>query len=76
MRTSNACMQSPSLDRRGFLGVAAGLAGSSLLASSPLGGLWAPRKPLFEISLAEWSLHRTLRKGDLTNLDFPKKAKS
>ena len=69
-------MQSPSLDRRGFLGVAAGLAGSSLLASSPLGGLWAPRKPLFEISLAEWSLHRTLRKGDLTNLDFPKKAKS
>jgi len=69
-------MQSPSLDRRGFLGVAAGLAGSSLLASSPLGALWTPRKPLFEISLAEWSLHRTLRKGDLTNLDFPKKAKS
>jgi len=74
-------MQTPSLDRRGFLGVTAGLAGSSLLASSPLassalGGLFTPPKPLFEISLAEWSLHRTIRKGDLDNLDFPKKAKS
>lgn len=74
-------MHTPSLDRRGFLGVAAGLAGSSLLASSPLatstlGSLFVPRKPLFEISLAEWSLHRTIRKGDLDNLDFPKKAKS
>lgn len=70
------CMHTPSLDRRGFLGVTAGLAGSSLLASSPLGGLLTPRKPLFEISLAEWSLHKTLRKGELTNLDFPKKAKA
>lgn len=25
----------------------------------------------FSISLAEWSLHRTLRSGDLTNLEFP-----
>jgi len=30
----------------------------------------------FEISLAEWSLHRTLRKGDLDNLDFPATAKN
>ncbi|MBT8044501.1 MAG: sugar phosphate isomerase/epimerase [Verrucomicrobiae bacterium] len=29
----------------------------------------------FQISLAEWSLHRTLRKGKLTNLDFPQYAK-
>lgn len=69
-------MQSSSLDRRGFLGVAAGLAGSSLLASSPLARLALAREPLFEISLAEWSLHKTLRKGALTNLDFPKKARS
>jgi L-ribulose-5-phosphate 3-epimerase len=27
---------------------------------------------LFRISLAQWSLHRTLRKGDLDNLDFAK----
>ena len=30
---------------------------------------------LFDISLAEWSLHRTLQKGELDNLDFPKAAK-
>jgi L-ribulose-5-phosphate 3-epimerase len=27
--------------------------------------------PLFRISLAEWSLHRALRSGEITNLDFP-----
>jgi len=26
----------------------------------------------FKISLAEWSLNRTLRKGEITNLDFPR----
>ena len=31
--------------------------------------------PRFEISLAEWSLHRTLRAGKITNLDFPVVAK-
>jgi L-ribulose-5-phosphate 3-epimerase len=33
-------------------------------------------KPWFEISLAEWSLHRTIRnEKKITNLDFPKVAK-
>jgi sugar phosphate isomerase/epimerase len=32
-------------------------------------------KPLFKISLAEWSLHRTLFDGKLNNLDFPAVAK-
>ncbi len=32
----------------------------------------APKaKPLFEISLAQWSLHRALQSGAMTNLDFP-----
>jgi sugar phosphate isomerase/epimerase len=31
--------------------------------------------PRFQISLAEWSLHRTLFKGKLDHLDFPKTAK-
>ncbi len=31
--------------------------------------------PLFRISLAEWSLHRTLFDGKITNLDFPRIAK-
>jgi sugar phosphate isomerase/epimerase len=30
---------------------------------------------LFSISLAQWSLHRTLQKGELDNLDFPRTAK-
>ncbi len=33
------------------------------------------KKPLFDISLAEWSLHRTIRQGKMTNLDFPKVSK-
>ncbi|MFO1021550.1 MAG: sugar phosphate isomerase/epimerase family protein [Planctomycetales bacterium] len=31
--------------------------------------------PLYKISLAQWSLHRTLRAGQLDNLDFAKTAK-
>jgi len=34
-----------------------------------------PDGPLFKISLAEWSLHRTLFEGKLNHLDFPKVAK-
>ena len=30
----------------------------------------------FNISLAEWSLHRSLEQGKMTNLDFPAKAKN
>ena len=30
------------------------------------------RKPIYTISLAQWSLHRTLRSGKLDNLDFAK----
>ena len=33
------------------------------------------KKPLFRISLAQWSLHRTIRSKKLDNLDFAKAAK-
>lgn len=33
------------------------------------------KKPLFEISLAQWSLHKTIFGGKLDNLDFAKSAK-
>lgn len=33
-------------------------------------------EPLFRISLAEWSLHRTLRAGTMDNLDFPGAART
>ena len=29
-----------------------------------------------QISLAEWSLHKTIEKGEMTNLDFPRMAKT
>ena len=51
--------------------------GVTALATSSIAELLAePAKKLFfEISLAEWSLHRTLREGKITNLDFPAIAK-
>jgi sugar phosphate isomerase/epimerase len=36
----------------------------------------AAKEPFFKISLAEWSLHKTLFEGKLNNLDFPAKAKN
>jgi len=35
----------------------------------------SPVAPLFEISLAQWSLHRTLRSGELDHLDFARVAR-
>ena len=58
--------------RRNFLKVSAALAAAGWV------GPWAKaedKKPLFEISLAEWSLHRTINGGKLDNLDFAKAAK-
>lgn len=46
-------------------------AGVALMPSLDL--LAAP-KNWFDISLAEWSLHKTLFKGDLKNIDFPELA--
>ncbi len=39
----------------------------------PVGGGGADA--IFKISLAQWSLHRTLEKGDLKHLDFPRAAR-
>ena len=57
--------------RRNFLKIA----GATALLPASLRADHHGKKPLFEISLAEWSLHRTIRSGKLTNLDFPAKAK-
>ncbi len=50
-------------------------AGAALAAFDPFRGLRAQEPGRFGISLAEWSLHRTLRAGTMTNLDFPRVAK-
>ncbi|HEM47060.1 MAG TPA: sugar phosphate isomerase/epimerase, partial [Alphaproteobacteria bacterium] len=72
------------MDRRRFLIRGAGaLAGLGLAARTP--GRDAPSAlaasagrptgaagpPLYRVSLAQWSLHRTLRAGELDPLDFP-----
>jgi sugar phosphate isomerase/epimerase len=67
--------------RRAFLGRAFEVAGAAIvggLVAAPRGAASAAPpagKPLFRISLAEWSLHRALLSGKLDNLDFPKAAK-
>lgn len=59
------------LGRRELLGGAASLAALAALERRvPAAG----RAPRFEISLAEWSLHRALKAGRMTNLDFPRVA--
>jgi L-ribulose-5-phosphate 3-epimerase len=58
------------LSRRSFLAsTLAAAAAARSLPAAPAG------TPLFKISLAEWSLHRTLLADKLDNLDFPKTAK-
>src|SRR5262245_10912776 len=59
------------MNRRSFIRqtslFAAGLA-------SPL--VAAGKEPLFRLSLAEWSLHRSLYSGKMQHLDFPRVAKN
>jgi sugar phosphate isomerase/epimerase len=79
-----------SFDRRLFLRSAAGLAvGAGLSSFGCTGGdtgagaaagaaagadTGAAAEPLYRISLAEWSLHRSLRAGELDHLDFARVA--
>ena len=73
-------MDTPSindLSRRGFL--AGTSAGAALTLGAParaLGFAARPAEVSFSISLAQWSLHRALRSGELDNLDFAKTARS
>ena len=60
--------------RREFLKSSA-LAGG-LLATSGLNLFAAQKKMFFDISLAEWSLHRMLFDGKLTNMEFPEFTKN
>ena len=58
--------------RRDMLKTTAALSAGWGLTMATRSSLFAAEeKPLFEISLAEWSLHRTLRSGKLTNMEFP-----
>lgn len=63
-------------DRRSFLKhLGMGALGLSVLPAMAESVLFTPGKKLFfEISLAEWSLHKTLFEGKMDNLDFPETA--
>ena len=63
--------------RREFL-VRGGAGAVALSIVNPLdgtGAVAARQRPPFEISLAQWSLHRTIRGGDLDHLDFARVAR-
>ncbi|MCI0488675.1 MAG: sugar phosphate isomerase/epimerase [Blastocatellia bacterium] len=65
-----------SISRRRFLELSAKVAAGAGLTGLAGEKLFAGEKePLFQISLAEWSLHRTLFEGKLQNLDFALTAK-
>lgn len=67
---------SQSTTRRQFLAVSASV--TSAMGIAHLTGLKlnaADKKPLYEISLAQWSLHKMLFDGKLDNLDFAKTTK-
>lgn len=74
-----------SVSRRDMLKSAALASAGLVTGSLGLGHLaWAEdtkkdkkdkKEPLYRLSLAEWSLHRTLNSGEMTNLDFPGVAK-
>jgi L-ribulose-5-phosphate 3-epimerase len=65
------------VSRREFL-VRGGTAAAALSLVDPLDGaaaVLARQRPPFDISLAQWSLHRTLRAGELDHLDFARVAR-
>jgi sugar phosphate isomerase/epimerase len=61
--------------RRDFLGQLAAIGGLSLL-SNPVSALSGNKKAVLKLSLAEWSLHKTLFAKKMTNLDFPSVSKN
>jgi sugar phosphate isomerase/epimerase len=67
-----------SLDRRTFLKSTAAAGAALGLGPATGPGLFAAgrEQPLFKISLAEWSLHRTLFDKKMDNLEFPGFAKT
>ena len=63
------------MNRRLFLKHSTAATGLTLVPALACADHHKKKKLLFDISLAEWSLHRTIRKGEMTNLDFPKVSK-
>ena len=72
-------MMTKPINRRQFVRTAAAFSAAglgALAAGQRSADAFDANEPLFKISLAEWSLHRTLNSGQLNNLDFAKTAKN
>jgi sugar phosphate isomerase/epimerase len=63
------------IDRRDFIKQSAATIGAAAMTVGAGEPLVAATKQLFRISLAQWSLHRTLRKKEMDNLDFARTAR-
>jgi L-ribulose-5-phosphate 3-epimerase len=64
------------LNRRSFIKQSAALAaGVSMTPLIQTTAFSRESRPLFQISLAQWSLHRALRAGKMDHMDFPKASK-
>jgi len=63
-----------SQNRRDFLAQSAALAGLAVLGNTGVASA-AVKKPWFDISLAQWSLHKVLKAGKLDNLDYARVTK-
>lgn len=68
-------MPTVALTRRQSLAVLGAAAACAVVPAGARARPSARVDPLFRISLAQWSLHRTLFAGRLDHLDFPKAAK-
>ena len=67
--------QNVRISRRTFGMAAAGLLVASQRRILSAESANSVSKPLFKISLAQWSLHKALFKGQIDNLDFPRESK-
>ncbi len=63
------------MNRREFLARTSRFAAAALVTGGCAPAMTTSPDTLFRISLAQWSLHRTLRAGRLDNLDFARAAK-
>lgn len=66
----------PTQNRRSFLQTSAAVAaGAAVTSALPVWGAEEKAKPLFKISVAEWSFNKLIFGGKLDHLDFAKTAK-
>jgi len=64
------------IDRRNFLALTGAVATGAMLPWATRSVAADAKKPLYTISLAEWSLHKALFSGKMKNMDFPAATKN